>query len=282
MADNYVEALEKKIAELAGIPLEAIRKKKKKKNMNEGDAIKDSTDFINNIVVAKQANASASKVNPLISKIFGLVEREAKQTAGNASLPELGYAYDALQPHICADIMEIHHSKHHQGYVNNLNAANGKLTAAQDAGDNSAINALANGIVFNGGGHLNHTIFWTNMKPNPTEDVPSPAGSLADQINKDFGSFEAMKDQFCANTAAVKGSGWGWLAYDQAASKLGIYTTQNQDTVEVVHGAVPILGCDVWEHAYYLQYKNRRPAYIANFFKIVNWDNCQSRFDAAK
>ena len=146
MADNYVEALEKKIAELAGIPLEAIRKNKWNDLMNEGDAIKESTDFINNIVVAKQANASASKVNPLISKIFGLVEREAKQAAGNASLPELGYAYDALQPHICADIMEIHHSKHHQGYVNNLNAAHGKLKAAQDAGDNSAVNALANGI----------------------------------------------------------------------------------------------------------------------------------------
>ena len=105
-----------------------------------------STDFINNIVVAKQASASASKVNPLISKIFGLIEREAKQVAGSAALPELGYAYDVLQPHICADIMEIHHSKHHQGYVNNVNAAHGKLKAAEDAGDNNAINALANGM----------------------------------------------------------------------------------------------------------------------------------------
>ena len=120
--------------------------------------------------------------------------------------------------------MEIHHSKHHQGYVNNLNAAHGKLSTAQEAGDNAAINALANGIVFNGGGHLNHTIFWTNMKPNATENVPVPAdGSLGEQIVKDFGSFEAMKDQFCANTAAVKGSGWGWLAYDQKLGKLGVY-----------------------------------------------------------
>merc|ERR1712071_272510 len=171
MAESYVEALEKKVAELAGIPMEAIRKNKWNDLMNEGDAIKESTDFINNIVVAKQANATASKINPLISKIFGLVEREAKQAGGAAMLPELGYGYDALLPHICADIMEIHHSKHHQGYV--------------------------------------------NMKPNATENVPVPAGSLGEQIVKDFGSFEAMKDQFCANTAAVKGSGWGWLAYDQ-------------------------------------------------------------------
>jgi len=282
MAENYVEALEKKIAELAGIPLEAIRKNKWNDLQNEGDAIKDSTDFINNIVVAKTANASAAKVNPLISKVFGLVEREAKQTGGNASLPDLEYGYDALMPHICADIMEIHHSKHHQGYVNNLNAAHGKLKAAEEAGDNSAINALANGIVFNGGGHLNHTIFWTNMKPNASDELTKPVGNLAAQIDKDFGSFDAMKDKFCADTAAVKGSGWGWLGYCQKSEKLGVYTTQNQDTVEVVHGAVPILGCDVWEHAYYLQYKNRRPAYIGNFFKIINWENCEARFNAAK
>lgn len=118
------------------------------------------------------------------------------------------------------------------------------------------------------------------MKPNKTDECPVPSGTLAEQINKDFGSFDQFKSQFTATTAAVKGSGWGWLGWKD--SKLSVYTTQNQDTCEIMHGAVPVLACDVWEHAYYIQYKNLRAKYLEAWFKVVNWDNVQARFDAAK
>lgn len=282
MATAYVQALEKKISELAGIPLDAIRKNQWQNLSDESADIAASTNFINSIVVKKSADAMPAEVNPLIQKTFDLIQRELNQAPGSASLPNLPYGYDALLPHMSADILDVHHKKHHQGYINNVNAAFTKLTAAKNANDNAAINALAAGILFNGGSHLNHSIFWTNMKPNATETAPEPTGTLMAQIEKDFGSFADFKSQFSSQTAAVKGSGWGWLAWDKKNEKLGVYTTGNQDTVEIVHGAIPVLTCDVWEHAYYLQYKNMRPAFIANWFKLINWDNVQQRFDAAK
>jgi len=281
MASNeYIAALESKLAEATGVSVDAIRKNQMGDLNNEGESIAESIKFINSICVQKTASATSSVANPLIQQQFDLIKRELGQDAGSAALPPLPYAYDALEPHICGEIMTLHHSKHHQGYANNINTANGKLDAAKAANDNAALNALTGAVLFNGGGHLNHSIFWTNMKPNKTDDTPVPSGTLAEQINKDFGSFEQFKSQFTSTTAAVKGSGWGWLALK--AGKLGIFTTQNQDTCELMHAATPILACDVWEHAYYIQYKNLRAKYLDAWFKVVNWENVQQRFDNAK
>lgn len=150
---------------------------------------------------------------------------------------------------------------------------------AETANDTSAINALLPAIKFNGGGHLNHTIFWTNMAPNAGGD---PTGAISDAINKDFGSFQAFKDKFSTASAGVKGSGWGWLGYCPKGDKLSVATCQNQDGLQVTHGLVPLLGIDVWEHAYYLQYKNLRPAYVAAFFNVINWTNVNERLENAR
>jgi len=278
-SQDYIAALEAKLAEATGLSVDAIRKNQMGDLNNEGESIAESIKFINSICVQKTAAATSAVANPLIQHQFNLIARELGQEGGAAALPPLPYAYDALEPHICGEIMTLHHSKHHQGYANNINTAFGKLTAAKAANDTAALNALTGAILFNGGGHLNHSIFWTNMAPNKTNETPVPSGSLAEQINKDFGSFDNFKSQFTSTTAAVKGSGWGWLGWKD--SKLGVFTTQNQDTVEIMHGAVPLLACDVWEHAYYIQYKNLRAKYLEAWFKVVNWDNVQARFDNA-
>lgn len=282
MASSYINTLEKKLAEVTGINVDAIRKNQWNDLAAEEQDIKESEKFINSIVVTRAAVASPSEINPLIAKTFELVKRELGENGGEHSLPALAYGYDGLAPHLTVDVMTVHHTKHHQGYINNLNKAWVTYQAGLAAGDNAAVNSLAGAILFNGGSHLNHSIFWTNMKSNAGEEIPVPTGSIGDQINKDFGSFEEFKTKFTATTAAIKGSGWGWLGYDKAADKLGIYTTANQDTVEIIHGAVPMMTCDVWEHAYYLQYKNLRASFIGGFFKLMNWENIQSRFDAAK
>jgi len=294
---SYVEALEKKISELSGIALDQIRKNQYKNLADESAEIQASADLINSITVSKPANATIGEQHPLIAKTFELIQRESDEHAkaegpiiqdGISNLPSVGYlaptddgekTWGTLEPHLSADIMKTHYSKHHNGYVNNLNNARPKILEAEAAKNWSAYNALAGAVMFNGGSHLNHTIFWRNMQPNNGDSVPEPKdGALKDQINADFGSFDAFKAEFKSKTAAVKGSGWGWLAYDQSAKKLGVYTTGNQDTVEIVHGAVPILTCDVWEHAYYLQYKNLRASFIDHWFTLVNWQNAADRF----
>jgi len=282
MATSYIAALEKKVAELSGISVDAIRKNQWSDLAAEEADILNSAKFIDSIVVSKPAVASPSEINPLIAKTFELVKNELSENGGEHKLPALKYGYNELLPHMTEDIVTVHHTKHHQGYINNLNNAWTKYQAGLAAGDNAAVNGLAGAILFNGGSHLNHSIFWTNMQANPTEDAPKPTGDLLAQIEKDFGSYDDFKTKFSSTTGAIKGSGWGWLAWHKAEGKLGIYTTFNQDTVEIVHGAVPLLTCDVWEHAYYLQYKNLRPKFIEGFFKLVNWNNVQARFDAAR
>ena len=193
-------------------------------------------------------------------------------------LPALPYAYDALEPHIDARTMEIHHSKHHQGYTNNLNAA---AEAAGLSGtdletllarhvDNVAIRN-------NGGGYYNHNLFWEVMGPDGGGE---PQGELADAINQSFGSFEAMKEQFNKAAATRFGSGWAWLCKLEGG-KLEICSTANQDNPlmpGVGCGGTPILGLDVWEHAYYLNYQNRRPDYVSAFWNVVNWDEVARRY----
>ncbi len=187
------------------------------------------------------------------------------------TLPELGYAYDALEPHIDAQTMEIHHSKHHNAYVTKLNAALdghadwadkpiGELIAHLNAVPESIRTAVRN----NGGGHLNHSFFWPLLKTGV-----SMSGPIVDAINGAFGSFDAFKEQFSAAAANQFGSGWAWLVDDGGSLK--VTSTPNQDS-PVTAGQKPILGLDVWEHAYYLKYQNRRPDYISAFFSVVNWD----------
>ncbi|KAK4325899.1 hypothetical protein Pmani_003555 [Petrolisthes manimaculis] len=194
------------------------------------------------------------------------------------TLPDLPYDYNALEPVISAEIMQLHHSKHHQTYVNNLNVAEEKLGEAQAKGDVNTVISLAPALKFNGGGHINHTIFWQNLAPGGGE----PEGELLAAINKDFGSVEAMKNQLSAATVAVQGSGWGWLGYNKQKGALQIATCANQDPLQATTGLVPLFGIDVWEHAYYLQYKNVRPDYVNAIWKVANWKDITARYNSAK
>jgi Fe-Mn family superoxide dismutase len=199
-----------------------------------------------------------------------------------ATLPELPYAYDALEPHIDARTMEIHHSKHHQAYINNVNAA---LDGTEWA-DKPLESVLADlsqlpenirtAVRNNGGGHVNHSLFWTVMGPGCGGE---PSGELADAINAACGGFAAFKEQFSKAAATRFGSGWAWLSLDGGG--LVVESTPNQDT-PISEGRTPILGIDVWEHAYYLNYQNRRPDYVAAFYNVINWDQVAQNFAAAK
>ena len=197
-------------------------------------------------------------------------------------LPDLPYAYGALEPHIDARTMEIHHSKHHNGYTTKLNAAiDGTDLAVKSIEDIlSGISAHGAGVRNNGGGFYNHSLFWTVMGPN---GGGNPSGKLADAINSAFGSFDAFKDQFSNAAATQFGSGWAWLVVNNG--KLEVCSTPNQDNplmdVRDCSGT-PILGLDVWEHAYYLNYQNRRPDYIEAFFNVINWDEVARRYAEAK
>ena len=189
-------------------------------------------------------------------------------------LPELGYAYDALEPHIDARTMEIHHTKHHATYTNNLNAALEKHVAlhGRDAEDlvrnlSTLPEDIRTAVRNNGGGFINHTLFWQIMRPGGSN---KPSGELAKEIDSTFGSFDAFKESLTKAATTRFGSGWGWLVRDKSG-KLQVVSTANQDN-PVTDGQTPILGIDVWEHAYYLKYQNRRPDYIAAWWNVVNWD----------
>lgn len=195
--------------------------------------------------------------------------------------PELPYDFNALEPVISAEIMELHYTKHHAGYVKKLNSALEQYFEANQKWDLERMIALQNAINFNGGGHINHSIFWTNLAPEGNGGGGEPTGELAISINKEFGSFEKFVEVFNAKTAAVQGSGWGWLGYNKEKGEVEIATCQNQDPLST-KGLVPLLGVDVWEHAYYLQYKNLRPDYLKNIWRIVNWNNVTERFEQAK
>jgi Fe-Mn family superoxide dismutase len=196
-------------------------------------------------------------------------------------LPELPYDFSALEPVISAEIMQLHYSKHHQGYVTNLNAALEKCRDAVEKGDLAAMIGFQQAIKFNGGGHVNHSIFWTNLAPENKGGGGAPKGDLAKALQAEFGSVESFIEKMSAAAVAVQGSGWGWLGLNKAAGKLVIATCANQDPLST-QGFVPLLGIDVWEHAYYLQYKNVRADYVKNIWKIVNWKNVEERFVQAK
>lgn len=198
-------------------------------------------------------------------------------------LPQLPYAYDALEPHIDKETMNIHHTKHHNTYITNVNNA---IAGKADLESKSVEELISNldavpedirtAVRNNGGGHANHSLFWTILSPN---GGGAPAGELADAINSKFGSFEAFKDEFAKAATTRFGSGWAWLVVNNG--ELEVTSTPNQDS-PLMEGKTPILGLDVWEHAYYLNYQNRRPDYIAAFFNVVNWEEVANRYNSAK
>ena len=193
-------------------------------------------------------------------------------------LPELPYAYDALEPHISAEVMELHHSKHHQNYVNGANAALEKLEAARKDGSIAAVvTALSKDLAFNLGGHTNHSLFWENLSPN---GGGKPAGALAAAIDEDFGSFEEFQKHFAAAALGLQGSGWAVLAYDKIGERLVIeQMTDQQGNLSI--DLVPLLLLDMWEHAFYLQYKNVKADYVAAVWNVFNWDEVATRYAAA-
>ncbi|OZM57697.1 superoxide dismutase [Lottiidibacillus patelloidae] len=199
-------------------------------------------------------------------------------------LPALSYAKDALEPHIDAQTMEIHHGKHHNAYVTNLNAAleghdelSGKSLEELLANNLSAVpESIRTAVRNNGGGHMNHSLFWTVIGPNGGGE---PTGELAEAINSKFGSLDSFKEEFAKAAATRFGSGWAWLVVNNG--ELEVTSTPNQDN-PVMEGKTAILGLDVWEHAYYLNYQNRRPDYIAAFWNVVNWDEVSKLYAQAK
>ncbi len=198
------------------------------------------------------------------------------------ALPPLPYDYTALEPHIDEQTMRIHHDKHHAAYVNNLNAAleghadlQGKSLDALISNLDAVPEAIRGAVRNNGGGHHNHTLFWELMAPGGAK---APTGALAAAIDKELGGFDKFKEAFAKACATRFGSGWGWLARKKDGS-LEVYSTANQDS-PVMEGKVPLLGCDVWEHAYYLKYQNRRPDYVSAWWNVVNWSDVARRYDA--
>lgn len=194
------------------------------------------------------------------------------------TLPELTYDYAALEPHISARIMELHHSKHHAAYVAGANTALEQMEEARANNSFGAINKLEKDLAFHLGGHINHSIFWTNLSPDSTD---KPVGELAAAIEEFFGTFEAFKAHFSAASLGIQGSGWGILSWDPVGSRLIIQQLFDQQA-NTAQATIPILMLDMWEHAFYLDYQNVKADYVAAFWNIVNWGNVAQRFEAAR
>lgn len=195
-------------------------------------------------------------------------------------LPDLPYDLNALEPVISAEIMNLHYNKHHAGYVTNLNKALEQLADAEQKNDLPTQIALQSAIKFNGGGNINHSIFWTNLAPTNKGGGTPPEGALVKAINDTFGSLDKLIETFSAKSIAIQGSGWGWLGFNKSNGNLEIATCDNQDPL-IIKGLVPLLGIDVWEHAYYLQYKNVRADYVKAIWQIINWKNVAERYSHA-
>nr|AAS77885.2 Mn superoxide dismutase [Tamarix androssowii] len=208
---------------------------------------------------------------------LALIQSRSLQTF---SLPDLSYDYGALEPAISGEIMQLHHQKHHQTYVTNYDKALEQLDGAMSKGDAPTVVKLQSAIKFNGGGHINHSIFWKNLAPVYQGGGEPPKGNLGWRIDEDFGSLETLVQKMNAEGAALQGSGWVWLGVDKESKKLVIETTANQDPLMTKGpNLVPLLGIDVWEHAYYLQYKNVRPDYLKNVWKVMHWKYAGEVYD---
>ncbi|KAF3912053.1 hypothetical protein ABW21_db0201962 [Orbilia brochopaga] len=190
------------------------------------------------------------------------------------TLPDLPYDYGALEPHISGQIMEVHHTKHHQTYVNGINDAQEKFAAASNPAEKVALTSL---IKFHGGGHVNHSLFWENLSPANKDGGAPPSGALASAIDDTWGSLDSFKGKMNTALAGIQGSGWGWLVKDNTTGKLSIITMPNQDPVNTTQ-FTPLVGIDAWEHAYYLQYKNVKADYFKAIWNVINWKAAAKRF----
>mmetsp|Transcript_118565 Transcript_118565/g.177209 ORF Transcript_118565/g.177209 Transcript_118565/m.177209 type:complete len:229 (-) Transcript_118565:844-1530(-) len=212
------------------------------------------------------------------------VSTRSVSLAAKHTLPDLSYDYGELAPYIGARIMELHHSKHHQTYVNNYNAALDQIAEAQEKGDTETVAKIEGSAVrFNGGGHHNHTLFWKVLAPKKSGGGEIPESSkLVSDISSEWGSVKKFQETFNARAAGVQGSGWCWLIHNGETNKLEILTTPNQDQPKLyVKDCTPVLGIDVWEHAYYLDYENRRPDYLKNIWEVVNWKQMEEFHSSA-
>ena len=193
-------------------------------------------------------------------------------------LPALPYAYDALEPYIDEATVRLHHDKHHAGYVAGLNTTLSKLAAARESGETGSVAGLMKDLAFHGAGHALHSVYWDTMGPNGGGE---PSGDLGARIATDFGSFAAFKAEFTAATVGVKGSGWGALAWSRAFDRLVVLAPEQHQNLAQWNAEL-ITVCDVWEHAYYLKYQNRRAEYVGNWFNVVSWDAVAAKYDAAR
>jgi len=193
-------------------------------------------------------------------------------------LPDLPYDYNALEPAISAQIMEIHHSKHHATYVTGLNTAEEQLAEALQSKDIKKAITIQNNLRFNGGGHINHTLFWEGLAPEKSGGNQLPDGALADAIKRDFGGLDSLKEKMNAAALGIQGSGWAWLGLNPATKKLAISTTPNQDPLTSL---IPLLCIDMWEHAFYLQHQNKKPPYLENIWKVLNLKKADERLKAS-
>lgn len=207
--------------------------------------------------------------------------REMKQEIMKHEVPPLPYDYNELEPYYDEETLRLHHDKHHAAYVKGLNLAEEKLAEARRAGDYSLVRHWERSMAFNGSGHLLHSIFWTNMAPNRDGTLRNPSGALADQITRDFGSYDAFKKQFSSTATSVEGSGWSILGWMPEFGKLVVLEAEIHQN-QTLWGIKPLLVVDVWEHAYYLRYQNRRAEWIENWWYLVNWDDVAKRFDQAR
>lgn len=197
------------------------------------------------------------------------------------TLPDLPYDFSDLEPVISGEIMQLHYTKHHAAYVTNLNAALEKFFEAQAKNDLAAAAAQLQAIKFNGGGHINHSIFWSHLASPHHGGGGTPEGALLQELQKEFGSVEKFIEKLSTLSVGIQGSGWGWLGYDKSMGRLVLATCANQDPLSTL-GYVPLLGIDVWEHAYYLQYKNVRAEYVKNIWKVIHWKHVEQKFEHAK
>ncbi|KAF8639190.1 hypothetical protein AX17_001676 [Amanita inopinata Kibby_2008] len=195
----------------------------------------------------------------------------SRRSASLHTLPDLPYPYNALEPYISEEIMKLHHQKHHQAYVNGLNVAEEAYSKTDSTKEKIS---LQSALKFNGGGHINHSLFWNNLSPKSELGGKLENGPLQKAIERDFGSIEDFKKKFNTATAAIQGSGWGWLGYNLSTKKLEIVTTPNQDPL-ISH--VPLIGVDIWEHAFYLQYKNVKADYLGAIWSVINFKEAEKR-----
>ncbi len=238
----------------------------------------DRRTAITSIGVAAVAGAAALSARPVHAAMLADEQTGFDPATNRYTLPPLPYAYNALEPAIDEQTMRLHHDKHHAGYVRGLNKALDHLDAIRSGSeDTSLIKHWSRELAFHGSGHRNHSIFWNSMTP---DSGSKPEGAFADAIKASFGSLDAMLAQFNAASKSVEGSGWGWLVYEPTARKLLVMQSEKHQNL-TIWGVVPLMGIDVWEHAYYLKYQNRRADYIAAFTTIINWAGVSQRFAAA-